>query len=78
MIATQYIIKSTDDGIEVTSAVGTIDESGYFIVDEPGHGNIFLAPGMYASVPGRLMTLARELSDDCGCQYLGLKGDCHV
>jgi hypothetical protein len=74
MKAKQYVVQATDSGIRVVQREGKHDESGYFFYHDATHPfGVYVEPGLYASVPGRLLTVAKEIAQDCEDDYEGLQ-----
>jgi hypothetical protein len=72
----QYVIQATDTGIRIVEREGKQEESGhYFYIDAIHPFGCYVEPGLFASVPGRLMTIAREIAESCGVNYEGLQHD---
>jgi hypothetical protein len=74
MIAKQYVVQATDTGIRVVEREGKHENSGHFFYHDSQHPmGCYVEPGLYASVPGRLMTSAKEIAESRGVDYEGLQ-----
>lgn len=73
MIAKQYVVKALEDTIVVDEVEGRIVDGHFFYTDSDAPFGCYVQPGLYASVPGRLLTTAQDIADSCGVDFGGLR-----
>ena len=73
MIAKQYVVKALESSIVVQEVEGRIVDGHFHYTDLDAPFGCYVQPGLYGSVPGRLLTTAKEIAQSCGVEFGGLR-----